>query len=724
MSYSIKNRAPLKLTKILLGYLLLLLFALMLHDSTVDIWVAALFFLSLPLMLVFKIREDHNEKIKFEKSLIAQVPVQMAMFDNQMRYLEHSKSWKTSYNLPPNQTIIGRSHYEIFPEITQEWKKVHQRALKGETISAKEEAFIREDGTIQYIDWECRPWYLSPGKIGGIIIWSNDVSELVQERKKHEFALERSESKFRALYNYSPDAYFICDLKNKGRFLACNLAAQQLLKASEEEIIGKTPLDFAPEFQPEGIKTSKAFADSIKHVLEHPDSIYKVEHLHLRNNGEAFWASKSIAVAEFEKHQTAFVIYHDITQRKNTEIQLKEKETSLIRFKTTMDSIHDAVYVFDAETLQFIYVNSGACTQLGYTQNELLSLHSYDIKPEFTEKQFRQIVAPLVNGSKQSLRFETTHQTKKGKNIDVEVFLQYITIEGEKPRFVNIVNDIRKRKLAEKKLMQTQAELQTLNSELEFRVKMRTEVLAQKEKELQQQNSKLVKTNEELDRFVYSTSHDLRAPLSSILGLISIMEMDEPGNIEKHKMHLSMIKNSAHKLDAFISEILDYSRNSRMELQQDEIKFSELIQKIITKFEYLNPTHKIQIIEGISQESKFITDAKRLDIILSNIISNAYKYIDTSKPDSFIKIMIFSNEQLANITIEDNGIGIEDNLKNRIFEMFFRATNESTGSGLGLYIVQETIEKLGGKIRLESQFQKGSKFIIDIPNLNSGDYEN
>jgi signal transduction histidine kinase len=228
-------------------------------------------------------------------------------------------------------------------------------------------------------------------------------------------------------------------------------------------------------------------------------------------------------------------------------------------------------------------------------------------------------------------------------------------------------------------------------------------------------NAELKKTNSELDRFVYSTSHDLRAPLSSILGLVKLLRGDELDRIQIER--IEMVKQSILKLDNFIEDILHYSRNARLEIAKDDIEFVKIMQDVRTSHKYMDGTALINLNVGIEQEEKFVSDKRRLAIVLNNLISNAVKYRDTTKQNPFVRVHIQSDSEKATIVVEDNGIGIAEKEKEKIFEMFYRASKQSSGSGLGLYILKETAEKLRASISLESKKDIGSKFTIIIPNL-------
>ena len=229
--------------------------------------------------------------------------------------------------------------------------------------------------------------------------------------------------------------------------------------------------------------------------------------------------------------------------------------------------------------------------------------------------------------------------------------------------------------------------------------------------------SELKKTNAELDKFVYSTSHDLRAPLKSMMGLISITkESTDPGNNVLQE-RLEMLDKSVHKLDNFIEDILHYSRNSRMETERDEVNCYEIILEIRNNLKFMEGTKGLKLQVEIHKGETFFSDKRRVSVILNNLISNAIKYSDDSKENMLVNIFVECSKENATITIEDNGIGIADKDKEKIFEMFYRATKLSTGSGLGMYIVKESLDKLGGTITLESELTKGTKFIVEIPNL-------
>ena len=232
---------------------------------------------------------------------------------------------------------------------------------------------------------------------------------------------------------------------------------------------------------------------------------------------------------------------------------------------------------------------------------------------------------------------------------------------------------------------------------------------------LKKQNEELIRINSELDRFVYSASHDLRAPLMSVKGLINMIKLDpEKQNTDQY---LALIEKSVNKLDHFISDIIHYSRNARMDIMPKQIDFHELLQESIDSLRYMEGADTVKSIRNIVQEAPFCSDYSRLLMVFNNIISNAVQYRDTRKEDSYLKIDILVDEKRAILRFSDNGIGIPEEYVDKIFKMFFRANADSKGSGLGLYIVKGVLEKLEGSVSVQSRLGEGTTFNFEIPNL-------
>jgi signal transduction histidine kinase len=239
--------------------------------------------------------------------------------------------------------------------------------------------------------------------------------------------------------------------------------------------------------------------------------------------------------------------------------------------------------------------------------------------------------------------------------------------------------------------------------------------LREQEIKTQEQNKELIKTNQELDRFIYSTSHDLRAPISSVMGLIHLCELSTDAN--ELKGYHEMMKERLDRLDDVLHEILDYSRNNKSEILIQPVNLLQIVNKSISDLRYAEGVDQITVDVGVAEDLIINTDSSRLAIIINNLVSNAIKYSDRTKENSFVQIQAHVKEEDIEITIADNGEGISSQYHDKIFSMFYRASNKSAGSGLGLYLVKEATEKLKGKLRLKSERGIGSTFTVVLPRI-------
>jgi PAS domain S-box-containing protein len=272
--------------------------------------------------------------------------------------------------------------------------------------------------------------------------------------------------------------------------------------------------------------------------------------------------------------------------------------------------------------------------------------------------------------------------TQKGREVWVRTQGQREVSHGNFIRIYGVIQDITERKLAEERVLQS--------------------------------NEKLMKINSELDRFVYSASHDLRAPLTSIIGLINLSKMEDVPPVIRE--YLGLMKKSADKLDNFIQDLTNFSRNARTEIKHERIDFQEMVDTIFEQHKFMDEDKQVVLQSSIDQQVDFFSDGNRLQVMFSNLISNAVKYNNSRVDRALVEIEIVVDTKEANVRISDNGIGIGAEHLDRIFEMFYRATNERQGSGLGLYIVKETVDKLKGEVQVTSKQGVGTTFTFMIPN--------
>lgn len=231
---------------------------------------------------------------------------------------------------------------------------------------------------------------------------------------------------------------------------------------------------------------------------------------------------------------------------------------------------------------------------------------------------------------------------------------------------------------------------------------------------LKQKNRDLHITNNELDQFVYSASHDLRAPITSMDGLIEISLHEE--DPEAVKKYLGLMRETLHKQDYFIREIIDFSKNKKKALSFSTINLSTLVDQVLAQHQYMPGATSITFEKQLNVVS-VVTDPLRLEIILKNLVSNAIKYAFTCTNHESKKVIIRSEQSSHSVIlqVEDNGVGIAKKYLEKIFELFFVTQSTNKGSGIGLYLTRETVTKLNGNIHVTSKEGKGTCFTIYLP---------
>jgi signal transduction histidine kinase len=238
------------------------------------------------------------------------------------------------------------------------------------------------------------------------------------------------------------------------------------------------------------------------------------------------------------------------------------------------------------------------------------------------------------------------------------------------------------------------------------------------EEQLKEKTVQLEKKSMELDRFIYSASHDIRSPITSVLGLINIMKLELKDENSKKLLELMIV--SMNRLERFVNSLVSFAKNSKKEIFCSNIDFSKALAYTLEKLIHHPNFNKVTVTNEISLSGIFFSDLFRIRLILYNVIKNAYDFCDSNKSNMMISIQIKTLPEKAIIEIFDNGIGIPAKHLEKVFDMFYRGTTTSNGSGIGLYTAREAAIKLGGFITINSEYGIGTSIRIELPNSIKG----
>ncbi len=375
-----------------------------------------------------------------------------------------------------------------------------------------------------------------------------------------------------------------------------------------------------------------------------------------------------------------FIYYWQLSKRLQHVISERNiAEKNSLRLGHVLEQSSNEIYIFDVNTLHFIQVNQGGRQNLGYSMEELRNLTPIDIKPEYSEQKFYDLIQPLQKGEQQQLIYETIHQRKNGSYYPVEILLQIYSVP-EKPIYYAITNDITDRKRIDKELLEK---------------------------------------NTELEQFIYMISHDLKSPLVTVKTFLSYLVQDiEKENSSRIAEDIGFMSTATNKMSILLDDLLEYSRIGRQSKNIQPISFKQLTSDAL-KLTAGNISKNNITVQVKDIDLSLLGDHSELLQIWQNLIENSIKYMgDQANP--LIEIGIHNIIANPIFYVRDNGIGIESQYHEKVFEIFEQLNPEIDGSGLGLALIKRIVELYQGSIYVESKGSgQGACFLFTLPTANN-----
>ncbi len=371
---------------------------------------------------------------------------------------------------------------------------------------------------------------------------------------------------------------------------------------------------------------------------------------------------------------------------------------SELRYRRLFEAAHDGILILDPETRRIIDVNPFLERFLGYTHAEFLGKELFEIGLLADEAASQTAFRELQSSG--YIRYEDLPlETKDGRRVDVE-FVSNVYREGDQRVIQCNIRDITARKQAEDALRAADLKLAKYAGELEDLVDRRT--------------AELRHSNAQLETFVYSIAHDLRAPLRAMQGFSQLLVEDHTADLDAEgRGYANAISGAAQAMDRMLSDLLVISRISQQKIELVPVELGPVVQSALAACAAeIRASHADVEVTGSWPTA--LADAGTLRQALVNLIGNAVKFVAGKPPHVRLRAEE-RPEGVVRIRVEDNGIGIPPELQDKIFQIFQRLhTTEYPGTGIGLAIVQKGVERMGGKVGVESVLGEGSCFWIEL----------
>jgi PAS domain S-box-containing protein len=580
--------------------------------------------------------------------------------DKEFRFTTINSRFSSAFQLlTGKKPVIGKTILEYLNPDHKNWlKDILQNALSGEQFRV--ETRLKFGTELHDLELSVNPIRIQNNIIDGVSFFARNINQ----RKKTEERVRKSEHAYRLLLETINEGILFIDNDNKIRFV--NRKFSEVTGFNEEEITGK---DFRDLLAHDEISSGKNIVGSLLDD-QNPMEI----HMRTKKGGIVWFRIKGSPLMDNSGQIGGTLLTHtEITEQKQAQEKIRKQEQD---YRNLVETMHEGLAFLDKEgNLKF--ANGRFFELCGYNSLEL-------IQKKLPATLFPNTILQLVDddAKNKSSHESITHQyeiqvtpksgSKKWCMLNCSVIYDD---DGHYSGLLATYSDITDRKGTEEKLQLARTELNT---------------------------------------FIYKSSHDLKGPLASIIGLLNLLEKDK--SAEHLDQFTGMMRQSAEKLDKMLNELLNVVRIKRDKIYPELVDFNLVIKSVLKSLSNEEGFKEITKNIHVDVTNSVRTDKRLLHFILANVIDNAIKFRSTEKAPV---VNVTIRDLLHGVTIEviDNGIGFDEKTQENIFTMFTRGSIASKGNGLGLYVVKNAIDRLGGAVQVSSYPGFETKFSIFLPDL-------
>jgi len=589
-----------------------------------------------------------SDKNKFLNVVMDTVPDMIFVKDSEFKIVQANQAFFDKYSPDIREGIIGTTGLEQFPKNERKGYLINDKIALEEGFSETQEFITDYQGEVRTLETRKQRFYDEDNK-AFLMGYARDVTDLLSTQQKLETILDTT-------------ADGLITIDESGTIETYNKACEDIFGYDAEVAIGKNIDMLIPEYH-------KSHADFLKHG-DHVVSQNRSQLEATRQDLSRFPIDISIAEVKLGSRRIFSAVIRDISEK-------KKAEELALQITQIFNSAIIEFYIFDAETMEFVFVNNGAINNMGYSEDELLGHRPSDFVEAYADEEFAVMAEKLLSGESERVDFDMRHKRKDGSYYDVAANLQLTTFNG-RPAFIASMLDITERNKV---------------------------------------TQELKRSNKELESFAYVTSHDLKAPLRHVSMSASFFKDEYADKLDEKSMELlDVMISGANRMQNMIESLLRYSRVGRDGVELKDVDLADVLDVVLENLsDDINDNHA-----NVNVGTLPVVGADRYLMIqlFQNLIQNALKY---SKADEAPIITLAYEEEKAffKFSVADNGIGIDPTYSDKIFQIFQRLhrDNEYNGVGIGLSICQRIIEFHGGSITLDKDYEGGAKFDFTLPKV-------
>lgn len=666
------------------------------------------------------------------RQFIKHAPAAVAMLDNEMRYLQASDRWLADYHLL-GQDLIGKSHYEVFPDIPDRWRAVHQRVLTGATERCEQDPFPRADGTTEWLHWEVRPWFKADGKIGGLIMFT----QVITERRRVEDALRLSENRFRSAMQNSPIGMGLVALD--GSWVEVNPALCRIVGFAAEELVAANFQDIT---HPEDRAGEAGFiTDLLTRQLEN----YQTEKRYLHKDGSAVWGQLNVSLIRNPDGTPRHFVFQiqNITERKRNMFELigtntryaqhEAALTALTRsYVTEPGSLNSVLQKITEVVARALDVNRVSIWRYNPARTAIGCdvLYQADSGTYSAGMTINATTAPAYFRALGDADVIAAHDVEQDTRTQ-EMLSSYLHPLGITSMLDVPIHSQGKavgviccEHVGEKR--QWKPDEQTFAIAVANLISMQ---LAQVDRQELEEQFRQAQKLEALGTLAGGIAHDFNNILAAIISFAELAKMDNPANEELHE-NLDQILKAGNRATSLVRQILWFSRQQKQ--SRRNLQLGPVLQEALALIRATLPA-TIEIEQHLERQlPDVLADGSQLHQVVMNLCANAAhamqgqhgrlrvelraRQVDAAGTSPNLELRA---GDYVSLTISDTGHGMDEATRKRIFEPFFTTKSPGEGTGLGLSVVHGIVKGHDGSITVQSTPGQGSCFTILLPAVRS-----